>query len=189
MVMICLQMRGFMIDLGGVSADAVRGRGGVVVGRAASGGGAGAARRSGAPGRAAVRSGSVGADRGAVGAGARAGQQVRRSRPAVAGDGNLRAVDGAQAPLRVGVRDVDARGVRLDPSAALLPAGSHRAGAGRVDGAQAHAAAGGGGGAPAHPGADSERAAGEAVSPAGSADRLDRGRGRCALSDRLGGWP
>ena len=29
--MICLQMHGFMIDLGGACADAVRGRGGVVV--------------------------------------------------------------------------------------------------------------------------------------------------------------
>ena len=39
--------------------------------------------------------------------------QASRSRigATVAGDGNLRAVDGAQAPLRVGVRDVDARGL------------------------------------------------------------------------------
>ena len=44
-VMICLQMLGFMIDLGGVSADAVRGRCGVVVGRAVARRGAGAARR------------------------------------------------------------------------------------------------------------------------------------------------
>jgi hypothetical protein len=63
------------------------------------------------------------------------GEQVLGSGAAVAGDGDLRAVDGAQAPERVGVRDVDARGLGLDPSAAVLSAGPHRAGAGRVDGA------------------------------------------------------
>ena len=110
--------------------------------------------------------------------------RVLGSRAAVAGDGDLRAVDGAQAPLRVGVRDVDAGGFGLDSSAAFLPAGTDRAGARRVDGAQADPPAGGGGGAPAHARGDREGAAGEAVSSAGGADRLDRGRGRHSLSDR-----
>ena len=185
-VMICLQMRGFMSDLGGVSADAVRGRCGVVVGRAVARGGAGVARRSGAAGRVVVRSAAAGADRDPVAAGAGGGQPVCRSWAAVGGDRDLRALDGAQAPLWVGLRDVDARGVGLDPSAALLPAGAHRASAGRVDRAQAHPPAGARGGASALPRADSEGPAGEAVSSAGGADRLDRGRGRHSLSDRLG---
>ena len=184
--MICLQMHGFMIDLGGVSADAVRRRCGVVVGRAVARGGAGVAGRSGAAGRAVVRSGAAGADRAAVGAGAGGDQPVLGSWAAVAGDGNLRAVDGAQAPVRVGVRDVDAGGVGLDPSATVLPAGAHRAGAGRVDRAQVDAPAGARGGAPALARVDWEGPAGEAVSSAGGADRLDRGRGRHSLSDRLG---
>ena len=177
-----------MTNLGGVCADASRGRCRVVVGRAAARGGAGVARRSGAVGRAALRSGAAGADRAALGAGAGAGGggAVCRSRPAVVGDGDLRALDGDQASVRVGVRDVDARGVGLDPSAALLPAGPERAGAGRVDGAQAHAPGRRGSGAPADAGGDSEGEAGEALSPAGSADRLDRGRGRHSVSDRRG---
>ena len=156
------------------------------MGRAFAGGGAGAARRSGPAGRALVRSGAAGTDRDPVGARASGGQQVLGSGAAVAGDGDLRAIDGAQAPLRVGVRDVDARGVGLDPSAALLSAGTHRAGARRVDGAQAHAPARGGGGAPAHPGADPESQAGEAVSSARGADRFDCGGGRHSVSDRFG---
>ena len=155
------------------------------MGRAVARGGAGVARRSGAAGRAVVRSGAAGADRAAVGAGAGGGGPVLGSWATVAGDGDLRAVDGAQAPLRVGVRDVDAGGLRLDSSAALLPAGTDRAGARRVDGAQVDAPAGAGGGAPALARVDWEGAAGEAVSSAGGADRLDRGRGRHSLSDRF----
>ena len=156
------------------------------MGRTAARGGAGVARRSGAPGRAALRSGAAGADRAAVGAGAGRDQPVLGSWAAVAGDGDLRAVDGAQAPVRVGVRDVDARGIGLDPSAALLPAGTDRAGARRVDRAQVDAPAGARGGAPALARVDWEGPAREALSSAGGADRLDRGRGRHSLSDRLG---
>ena len=73
----------------------------------------------------------------------------------------------------------------LDSSAAFLPAGADRAGARRVDGAQVDAPAGARGGAPALARVDREGAAGEAVSSAGGADRLDRGRGRHSVSDRF----
>src|SRR6516165_2444097 len=112
--MIYLQMWAIMIDLGGVSADAVRRWCGVVVGRAVAGGGAGSARRSGPAGRAALGSGVAGADRDPLGAGAAGGQPVLRSGAAVAGFGVLRAADGDEAPLWLGVRDVDAGGGGLD---------------------------------------------------------------------------
>ena len=61
-----------------------------------------------------------------------------------------------------------------------------RAGAGRVDGAQAHPAdrRGDGGGDDAR--VDREGDAGEAVSAAGGADRLDGDRGGCEVPDRRG---
>ena len=99
-------------------------------------------------------------------------------------DGDVCAVDDRQAPLGVGVRDVDAGSVGLDPSAAVLPDRDDRPGAGRVDGAQAHPPAGCGGGARDHARGDCEGQAGEAVPAAGGADRLDRDRGRRALADR-----
>jgi len=129
-------------------------------------------------------SGAVAADRAAVGAGAGAGEPILRSWAAVDADGDLRAVDGAQASMWVGVRDVDARGVGLHSLAALLSVGIVRAGGGRVDCAQADAPVGAGGGARAPARADSEGKAGEALSSPGGADRLDRGRGRCPLSVR-----
>ena len=110
---------------------------------------------------------------------AEAGRFAGRGRPSIAME-TLRAVDGAQAPFRVGVRDVDARGVGLDPSAAVLPDRVDRAGAGRVDGAQADPPVGRRGGARALARADTESQAGEAVPAAGGADRLDRGRSRRA---------
>ena len=57
--------------------------------------------------------------------------------PADDRDGDLRAVDGAQAALSVGVSDVGGGGVGLDSSAPVLSDLADRAGAGRVDGAQA----------------------------------------------------
>ena len=76
-------------------------------------------------------------------------------------------------------------GVGLDPPAAVLPDRDERAGAGRVDGPQAHPPAGSGGRARDHARADSEGPAGEAVQASRGADRLDRGRGRREISDRL----
>ena len=61
-------------------------------------------------------------------------------------DGDLRAVDGAQAALPVGVSDVGGGGVGLDSSAAVLPDLAVRAGAGRVDGPQVDQADRGGDG-------------------------------------------
>ena len=52
--------------------------------------------------------------------------------------GDLRQVDGAQAALPVGVPDAGRGGVGLDPSAPVLSDQPDRAGAGRVDGPQAH---------------------------------------------------
>ena len=174
----------FLIDLGGACADALGGRCGVVVGRDPAGGGQGAARRSRQARRATLGLGVVGADRGAVGAGAGGGCPVRAVWAAVDRDGELRAVDGDQAPLRVGVRDVDAGGLRLDPPAAVLPVWALTAAAGRVHGPQAHAPIAGRGGARAHAAGDCEGQAGEAVSAAGGADRRDRGRSRYQVSDR-----
>ena len=101
-------------------------------------------------------------------------------------DADLRAVDGDQAPHRLGVRDVDAGGLGLAASAPVLSDRAWGAGAGRVDGAQAHPPARGGGGERDHEDGDREGPAGEAVSAAGGADRLDGGRGRRALPDRFG---
>ena len=130
--------------------------------------------------------GLLGADRGAVGAAAGRDRLLLRAGASDDRDGNVRAVDDRQAPLRLGVRDVDAGGVGLDPSAPFLPDRDERPGAGRVDGAQADPPAGRGGGARDHARADLQGPAGEAVPAAGGADRLDRCRGRRALSDRRG---
>ena len=61
---------------------------------------------------------------------------LTEGRPTIAME-TLRPVDGAQAALPVGVPDVGGGGVGLDSSAAVLPDLADRAGAGRVDGAQA----------------------------------------------------
>ena len=60
------------------------------------------------------------------------------------------------------------------------------AGAGRVDGPEAHPADRGGDGVGADARVDREGDAGEAVSAAGGADRLDGDRGGCEVSDRRG---
>ena len=71
----------------------------------------------------------------------------------------------------------------------FLPAGTHGAGAGRVDGAEVDAAAGGGGGAPAHAGADRQGAAGEAIPFAGGTNRSPPlWRPTCAIRATRG-WP
>jgi hypothetical protein len=178
-------MSGFRIDLEGACAEHVSVRGGVVVGRDPAGGGEGSARRSRSPGRAAQRSGAVSADRCAVGAAAGRDWGLVGAGASDDRDGNVCAADDRQAPLGVGVRDVDAGGVGLDPSAAVLSDRDDRAGAGRVDGAQADTPARCGGGARDHARVDRQGAAGEAVPAAGGEDRLDRrGSGR-ALADGL----
>ena len=143
-------------------------------------------QRSRPSGRAAGRSRAARADRGAVGAAAGRERRLRRAGASDDRDGNVRAVDDRQAPLRLGVRDVDAGGVGLDPSAPLLPDRDERPGAGRVDGPQADPPTRGGGRARDHARADSEGQAGEAVQAAGGADRLDRCGSRRELSDRRG---
>ncbi len=113
-------------------------------------------------------------------------RRLRGAGPSDDRDGNVRAVDDRQAPLRLGVRDVDAGGVGLDPSAPLLPDRDERPGAGRVDGPQADPPTRGGGRARDHARADSEGQAGEAVPAQGGADRLDRCGSRREVSDRRG---
>jgi hypothetical protein len=179
-------MKGFLVERR-VHADAFGGAAGVPVGRRVAGRGHGAAGGSGGVGCVVVRSGVVVADRGAVASGVRADRQVGVDGGAPDDrDGELRAVDGAQGALSVGVSDVGGGGVGLDPSAAVLPDLVDRAGAGRVDAAavdQADRVRDGGG--------DDTRAdrccgQAEALSCAGGADRLDGDRGRCEVSDRCG---
>ena len=100
--------------------------------------------------------------------------------------GDVCAVDGAQAALPVGVPDAGGGGVGLDSSAAVLPDLAVGAGAGRVDGPQAHPADRCGDGVGADARVDRQGDAGEAVSAAGGADRLDGDRGGCEVSDRCG---
>src|SRR5208283_825670 len=102
--------------------------------------------------------------RGAVGAAFGRGRLGPGAWAAFDRDGDIRAVDGDQAPLRLGVRDVDEGGVGLDPPTAVLPTGTDRAVARRVDGAEVDAPAGGGGRARAHTAGDREGQAGETVS-------------------------
>jgi hypothetical protein len=85
-----------------------------------------------------------------------------------------------------GVRDGDAGGVGLASFAEVLPDRVGGAGAGRVDGAQAHAPARGRDRQRHNQGRDRQGQAGEAVSATGGADRLHGGGGGCALPDRLG---
>src|SRR5215207_11014124 len=131
---------GFLVERG-VHAEALGVAAGVAVGRVAAGGGEGAAGGSGGAGCAVGRSGAVVAVGGALAAGVRADRAggVERG-PADDPAGDVRAVDGAQAALSVGVPDAGGGGVGLDSSAPLLTDLAERAGAGRVDGAQADAA-------------------------------------------------
>src|SRR5512143_24530 len=130
----------FLVERSGL-AEARVGSGGVAVGRGVAGRGAPAAGGVGGAGSAVVGSGAAGADRRALPArGRRAAARGVDGWAADDRDGDLRAADGAQAALSVGVSRTGGRGVGLDPFAALLPDLAERAGAGRVDGAQAHAA-------------------------------------------------
>ncbi len=177
---------GFLVERG-VHADALGRAAGVPVGRRVALGGQGVARGSGGAGRGAVRSRVVVAVGGALAAGVSGHGPVGVDRwQADDRVGDLRAVDGAQAALSVGVQDAGGGGVRLDSSAPVLSDLADRAGAGRVDGAQARAAdrCGDGGGVDAR--VDREGNAGEAVSGAGGEDRLDGDRSRCEVSDRHG---
>ena len=177
-------MSRFQVDLGGVRADAVGAAGGVVVGRVAAGRGEGVASGSGGAGPGAV---GPRADDGAVGALAPRGHRhgsCRVDRRATDDrDGDLRAVDGLEGALSVGVPDVDGGGLGLDPLAPVLPDLAVGASAGRLDGAQADAACRGRDGERVDPVADRGRGAPEAVAPAGGEDRFDRRRWRrtCAI--------
>ena len=127
---------------------------------------------------------------GAVGAVAAGG---RRDRPVgVDGwaaddrDGDVCQVDGAQGALPVGVPVVGGGGVGLDSSAAVLPDRVVGAGAGRVDGPQAHPSDRRRDGQRADARVDRRGDALEAVPGAGGADRLDGDRGRREVPDRRG---
>jgi hypothetical protein len=157
------------------------------VGRRVAGRGEGVARRSSGVGCA------VGRPRVAVAARGALARRVPGDRPAGVDRGtaddrarDVRAVDGAQAAVSVGLPDLGGGGVGLDPSAQVLPDLVVRSGAGRVDGAQADAADRPGDGRGDDTRANREGDAGEAVPPARGADRLDGDRGRCEVSDGCG---
>jgi hypothetical protein len=168
-------------------ADAFGGAAGVVVGRGVAGRGQGAAGGSGGVGRVAGRSWVVGADRGAVQARGDRGQAggVDRWAPDDR-DGDLHPVDGAQGALPVGVPVVGGGGVGLDSSAPVLPDQFVGAGAGRVDGPQAHQADRGGHGQRDHARVDRGSDPVQAVPTQGGQDRFDGDRGGRALPDRRG---
>src|ERR1700729_380226 len=109
-----------------VNAAAGRRAGRGVVGRGVAGRSEGVAGGSGGVGCAAERSGAVGPDR--VGLAARSA----RSWSPDDLDGHVRADDGDQAAHWLGVRDVDAGGIGLDSSAAVLSDRVGGAGPGRV---------------------------------------------------------
>ena len=157
------------------------------MGRVVAGRGEGVAGGSGGAGCVVGRPGVAAADRGALAAGVAGDGPVGVDGGAADDrDGDLRAVDGAQAALPVGVSDAGGGGVGLDSSAPVLPDRLGRAGAGRVDGPQAHQAGRGRDGVADDARVDRQGDAGEAVSPAGGADRLDRDRGGREVPDRRG---
>ena len=148
-----------------------------------------AARGSGGVGCAAVRSRVVMADRGALAARVPGDGAAGVDRGAADDrDGDLHPLDGAQAALPVGVQDVGGGGVGLDSSAAVLSDLAERAGAGRVDGAQADPADWSGDGVGVDACVDREGDAGEAVPAAGGADRFDGDRGGCEVTRPMRGW-
>src|SRR4051794_7841242 len=170
-----------------VDADALGAAAGVAVGGVVAGRGQAVARGSGGAGCAAVRSGV------AVAAGRALASGVRADRtggvdggPADDRDGNVRVLDGAQAALPVGLQVLGGGGVGLDPSASLLPDLALGAGAGRVDGPQAHQADRVRDRRGADARVDRDRGPGEALPAAGGQDRFDGDRGRCEVSDRRG---
>lgn len=88
-------------------------------------------------------------------------------------DGGLCAFDGGQAAHRLGIRDAGARGLGLAASAAFLPDRARRAGAARVDGAQANQPARWRGGGRADALCDRKGPARDALCGQGGEDRLD----------------
>ena len=163
-----------------VDAVSVGWAGGVVVGRAAAGRGAGAAAGFAGAGRAAARPGAVCADRFLLaGSGA-----LSRSSDDL--DGELCAFDGRQGADGLGVRDAGAGGFRLAAFEALLPDRAWGACAARVDGAQAHGASRRGRGGRADALRDRQGAARDALQGESREDRLDGGGGRRSLSQRRG---
>src|SRR4051794_1859999 len=104
-----------------VDADALGAAAGVAVGRVVAARGEGVARGFGDAGCAAARSGVVVAVGRALASGVRADGPGGLDRgPADDRDGDLCAVDGAQAAIPVGVKVVGGGGLRLDPPAPLL---------------------------------------------------------------------
>src|ERR1700730_1575239 len=125
---------GFFVERG-VYADALGRAAGVPVGRRVADRGAAVAGGSGGVGCAVVRSRAAAADRGALAAGVPGDGPAGVDRGAPDDrDGDVRAVDGAQAAVPVGVSDVGGGGVGLDSSAPVLSDLARGAGAGRVDG-------------------------------------------------------
>src|ERR1700733_9550597 len=135
-----LEMCSFGAIRGGCDAEAFGRAGGEFVGRVVAGGAAAAAGGSGGDRCVAGGRGVVGADRDALGGGS--GGAGAPDDP----DAELCAVDGGQAPLRLGLRDVDEGGLGLAASAAVLLDPARGRGAGRVDGSEADAQAGAGDG-------------------------------------------
>src|SRR6266550_3200018 len=114
-------MNGFLVERG-VHADAVGGSAGVPVGRRVAGRGEGAAGGSGGVGWVVVGSRVAVAAGGALAPGVRADRACGiDGGPSDDRAGDIRAIDGAQAALSVGVSDASGGGVGLDPSAAVLP--------------------------------------------------------------------
>src|SRR5579864_6180195 len=94
-----------------VNVATVERAGRVVVGRGSADRGAGVARGSRSVGRAVARSGVVGADRGVLGVRGGGGPRERGLWAADDRDRDVRAVDGRQAPDRLGVRDTGQGGL------------------------------------------------------------------------------
>jgi hypothetical protein len=162
--------------------EAVGRAGRVVVGRGFAGWGAGVAGGSGGVGRVAARSCAVGADRGVLGLRGGGGQGERGSRASDDRDRHLCAADGDQAPHGLGLRDAGQGGLGLAASAAFLFDRAGGAGAGGVDGPQAHAPVGWHGGRRSDAVGDRQGGARDAFSGRCGADRLDRCGGSRAPS-------
>src|SRR5438876_3601124 len=163
-----------------VDAAAVGWAGGVVVGRGVAGRGAGTTGGSGGTGCAVGRSRVACADRvGLARGGGLLGAPVDL-------DGGVCAFDGGQAAHRLGLRDAHAGGLGLTASAPVLFDRARRAGASRVDGAQADPSAGRRGGGRVDEVCDRKGPARDALQGQGREDRLDGRGGRCALPERHG---
>src|SRR5947209_20594539 len=115
-------MRCFRAIWGGSDAEAGGRPSGESLGRGVAGAAARAPGGFGADRWAVAGRGAAVADRGALGSGGAAARPLGEgARPADDRDADLRALDGAQASLRLGLRDADARGLRFVALAPLLP--------------------------------------------------------------------